>query len=198
MNFTDIVYTDFSKSKSAYYFFKNIPTIRKISNVHVNTEIYFKNTGSIWHINLKISCPNINYGHENRCILFENILRKCVKVTKKDIKVSLQKIKKIIPNLKFDKMCGKIYTNKSKSFEQICLNEFGSNFIESNECCVCGETTTTKTNCCHFLCVECWSHIKSNQCPMCREVNIRIEQLELYNDYNNYGGDSSSDEESES
>jgi hypothetical protein len=182
MNFVDIIYNDFIKSNVTFYFSKNIPTIRKISNVHVKTELYFQNTGSNWDINFKITSSNINYGHNDKYALFENTLRKCSEVTKKDIKVSLQKMKKIIPNLKFDKMCGKIYTDKAKSFEQICLNEFGSSFIESNECCVCNETTTTKTNCCHFLCVECWSHIKSNQCPICREDNIHIENLDSSSD----------------
>lgn len=177
MNFVDIVYTEFTKSGNTFYFSKNIPTIRKISNVCVKTEICFNKNGLEWNIFIQISSSNITDEDEENIVLFSRDLRKCsTEVTKKDIKVSLEKIKKIIPNLKFSKLLGKIQTDKLNSFEQICLNEFGSSFIESSECCVCSEPTITKTNCSHFLCVECWSHLRSNQCPMCRRNNIYINE----------------------
>jgi len=182
MNFVDSVYDDYIKSNQQSYFSKSIPTIRKISNVRVKTNIVILKNNSDWEILLEISISNINLNGNNYKV-FQKTLRKCSEVTRNDIKVALQKMKKIIPNLKFDKMFGKIYTDQVKSFEQICLNEFGSSFIECNECCVCNETTTTKTNCYHFLCIECLSHIRSNQCPMCREENIYIQDSDNESDY---------------
>lgn len=179
MNFIDIVLSEYTKSGNTYYFSKNIPTIRKISNVRVRTKICFEHVNSSWYIYFQISSPNVTNGDDDRIILFKQELRKCsAQVSRKDIKVSLEKMKKIIPNLKFSKLLGKIESDKAKSFEQICLNEFGSTFIESSECCVCAESTITKTNCSHFLCVECWSHIKSRQCPICRENDIYIDELD--------------------
>jgi len=181
MNFVDSVYTDYRKSNQQSYFFKSIPTIRKISNVRVKTGIVIAENNSEWEISLEIAISNINL-NDNNYKVFDKTLRECSEVTRNDIKVALQKMKKIIPNLKFDKMFGKIYTDQVKSFEQICLNEFGSSFIECNECCVCNETTTTRTNCYHFLCIECLSHIRSNQCPMCREEDIYIQESENESD----------------
>lgn len=189
MNFVDIVYDDYINLNKLSYFSKSIPTIRKISNVRVKTNIVILKNNSDWQILLEIGISNINLEGDNYKV-FEKILRKCSEVTRKDIKVALQKMKKIIPNLKFDKMFGKIYTDQVKSFEQICLNEFGSSFIECNECCVCNETTTTKTNCYHFLCIECLSHIRSNQCPMCREENIYIQDSDNESDYESESDDS--------
>jgi len=189
MNFVDIVYDDYINLNKLSYFSKSIPTIRKISNVRVKTNIVILKNNSDWQILLEIGISNINLEGDNYKV-FDKILRKCSEVTRKDIKVALQKMKKIIPNLKFDKMFGKIYTDQVKSFEQICLNEFGSSFIECNECCVCNETTTTKTNCYHFLCIECLSHIRSNQCPMCREENIYIQDSDNESDYESESDDS--------
>jgi hypothetical protein len=189
MNFVDIIYDDYINLNKLSYFSKSIPTIRKISNVRVKTNIVILKNNSDWQILLEIGISNINLEGDNYKV-FDKILRKCSEVTRKDIKVALQKMKKIIPNLKFDKMFGKIYTDQVKSFEQICLNEFGSSFIECNECCVCNETTTTKTNCYHFLCIECLSHIRSNQCPMCREENIYIQDSDNESDYESESDDS--------
>ncbi len=194
MNFVDIVYSEYIKAGNTSYYRKNIPIIRKISNVQVKTEIYFECINLEYYIYLQISTPNITTDSEdnNTYVLFKQDLRKCAQVTRKDIKVSLQKMKKIIPSLKFNKLLGKIDSDKTKSFEQICLNEFGSSFIESSDCCVCAEPTITKTNCSHFLCVECWSHIKSNQCPICREDNIYINELDEVSDD---GSDSDDDDD---
>ncbi len=196
MNFVDIVHSEYTKSSQSFYFSKNIPTIRKISNVRVRTEICFEKTGPNWNIYLEIKSSNITNDDDYKIVLFKKDLRRCSsEVTRKDIKVSLERMKKIIPNLKFSKLLGKIDSDKAKSFEQICLNEFGPNFIESNECCVCNESTITKTNCSHFLCVECWSQIRSNQCPMCRQNNIFINESDSCSDDD--GDDGDDDDETE-
>ena len=43
------------------------------------------------------------------------------------------------------------------------------------ECCVCLEITDTKTSCGHYLCVQCFSKLYKNSCPMCRNENIGPE-----------------------
>ena len=47
--------------------------------------------------------------------------------------------------------------------ENIILND-----CEENECCVCYENTTTKTNCGHTLCNSCVNRLQEASCPLCR------------------------------
>jgi hypothetical protein len=49
---------------------------------------------------------------------------------------------------------------------------FTKNDDPTEECCVCLEETTTKTNCGHTICVPCWNQIKKIQCPLCRNDDI--------------------------
>lgn len=69
------------------------------------------------------------------------------------------------------KMFCKITTKLvSKDFYDIKLQTaqlFGYEGLD--ECCVCSELTTTKTECRHPLCLECWGKLKKTNCPMCRE-----------------------------
>ena len=42
-----------------------------------------------------------------------------------------------------------------------------------DECCVCLDITSTKTNCGHYVCLPCWNQINS-KCPMCRAEDIHM------------------------
>ena len=58
----------------------------------------------------------------------------------------------------------------SKDFYDIKLQTaqlFGYEGLD--ECCVCSELTTTKTDCRQPLFLECWGKLKKRTCPMCRE-----------------------------
>lgn len=39
----------------------------------------------------------------------------------------------------------------------------------SDMCCVCHDTTRTKTLCGHHLCVGCWNQVRPLTCPCCRD-----------------------------
>jgi hypothetical protein len=54
---------------------------------------------------------------------------------------------------------------------------FGSTYLDEGECCVCYEKTLTKTKCNHFLCLECWTRLKTNDCPCCRNKKIKLKLL---------------------
>ena len=84
----------------------------------------------------------------------------------------LDAFKKIVNNLKFDKIKGSIDDEEqqdTKFFQEIITNPHIS-FTNAENCSVCIEPTKTKTNCSHHLCLICWSKLKQKNCPLCREV----------------------------
>ena len=73
--------------------------------------------------------------------------------------------------------------NSPYKYIDLFINEKidGVEFIEFDECCVCGENTTTKTKCGHILCLKCEDKInemskKKPKCPICRQC------IENYNE----------------
>ena len=72
---------------------------------------------------------------------------------------------KALKTMKFDKLKGGFTEN---------LPYFVPELSSAEECCVCMEKTTVKTNCGHTLCAECWHNLKEETCPICRHANIHI------------------------
>lgn len=76
----------------------------------------------------------------------------------------IREIQQILSKLKFNKL-----TNK---FEIIGPNEFDEKNINLTnyfpECVICYDRTINRTMCEHFVCLECWTKIKNNKCPVCR------------------------------
>ena len=59
------------------------------------------------------------------------------------------------------------------------FNKYSGTFIDYNfgggeECCVCLEITSTKTNCGHHMCIACWNQVNNQRCPICRCENIHM------------------------
>jgi hypothetical protein len=83
----------------------------------------------------------------------------------------LDSFKKIVNNLKFDKVKGSIDDEEqdTKFFQEIIINP-NISFTSTENCSVCIEPTKTKTSCSHHLCYICWSKLKQKNCPICREV----------------------------
>jgi hypothetical protein len=78
----------------------------------------------------------------------------------------LQVIHERLPILKID-------DNRNR----LCLPRdegFGTMYISGEECSMCMENTTCKTNCSHGICVVCWSILQNKNisfpCPMCRSI----------------------------
>lgn len=96
------------------------------------------------------------------------------------------KFKNQIPKLKLDKYEGKfIDCEKKKSVFQnekyFGLDIFGIEYDDYDVCIVCYENTTTITSCNHHLCIDCWTKLKKNYCPVCREY-LSMKDYEKYDD----------------
>lgn len=82
-----------------------------------------------------------------------------------------------MPNLKLNKIFGKFILNKKDGNKTIEINNIGEDifgFTYSNykECSVCYSMTYSETSCNHHLCIDCWSKIKNDLCPICRNTLV--------------------------
>lgn len=72
--------------------------------------------------------------------------------------------------------CGMNYDSLGIEWKHLIGETMNSNIkCDFDVCCVCHETTQTKTQCKHYLCYSCWEQIKVNcnddeiyPCPICR------------------------------
>lgn len=100
------------------------------------------------------------------------------------ISIVLSNLHDALSKLKLNKLHGHLEIEK--------LNEGFNGYIESDICSVCHEDTTTKTDCKHSLCIECWSVLnrqKSNfPCPICRK-----KYLIIYNEFETDSDESDSE-----
>ena len=114
-------------------------------------------------------------------------------LTKSEYEEIQNSVKNIFKNIYFDKMFGEfLFNSNEKQNNEMYLfvdEMIGDNpLIEKiyNDCCICYEKTITKVNCCKgFICIQCWSKIKTKcqicnccnliSCPLCRNIiNINI------------------------
>jgi virulence-associated protein VapD len=131
---------------------------------------------------LRIRARNIINCNECAVIYTKRILEKNEKIY---TEVHLDKIIDILNNLKFDKIKGEFYLSnidKPTTIEE--LNEKNKFYKKLNsnikvikiydECSICFEYTICKSKCGHFLCYECWSQVKFNDCADCRHHNGEV------------------------
>ena len=105
--------------------------------------------------------------------------------TKEDISLQsltevFESLKVLIKSLKFNKYKGKF--EKEESSLECCF--FGNEFKVGGDCSVCLEYTQTRSECNHYICVECYSGLKRLKCPQCRHTLYHIED-ELGDDRGN-------------
>ena len=184
----------FSKTK---YVFKKIQIIDDISvNVELKSIVNYKTnfhklylhifTKKIFNENNSISL----YRSENYEAFYSE-----PELSLNGMKICIKKIITILPNLRFVKSMGVLVENK--------YNEpFGEEYLAGIECSVCLEKTITQTNCSHPLCLQCWSKIKKNKCPICRSSNIYVlededDDINLHydDDYDEYDEDEEEDDD---
>lgn len=99
----------------------------------------------------------------------------------------IHKMKLMIDDLKYNKLTGRFELEENEG-PNICAlkdeKEFYDNWGKENknieitdklgECSVCFEDTLCKSNCGHFLCYDCWSKIKFNECEDCESHHADI------------------------
>ncbi len=115
------------------------------------------------------------------------------------IKSYLLEIKEILTKLELNKFLGCLVTDQQINQEYLGFDIFDGEYMDTNECCVCLDKTITKTNCEHALCIECWTKLKKDECPMCRCECITIRKTDACNDSDeedeyHYQSDEESDE----
>jgi hypothetical protein len=81
----------------------------------------------------------------------------------------LNSFKKIINNLRFDKVTGTIDEEHDTKFFQEIITNPNISFAIVENCSVCIEPTKTRTPCDHSMCYVCWAKLKQKICPLCRE-----------------------------
>lgn len=67
-----------------------------------------------------------------------------------------------------------------KALGMLVENDF-NDYIDGEECCVCLNKTVTKTDCKHYLCLECWTRLikTTRQCTICRRRDIKVDYSEV-------------------
>lgn len=186
-----------SKSKCScadyknYVEFKlNIPIIKKMLEFDVKSDILIEKkkiseNNYIYIFKLHIISKKLKINNSDYYKLF-SYEKKILNLTIKNTHKFVNLIKEILPKLVFSKLTGLFEldikkNNKLINFTEtetnnlIGLDTFGTEYSDCGECCVCYDKTLTKTSCNHFLCVECWTKIKSvNECPYCRHKKIKV------------------------
>lgn len=167
---------------------KYIPVINKINKISVSCKFSItkrKYTNGIeYFCDIKLMSNKIymidTYTSYTLYCLSESIK----KFSPKYINDFLIKFKNLIPKLIIDKYEGKFINSEEKKSvfqdeKYFGLDIFGIEFDNYDECVVCYENTTTITSCNHHLCIDCWTKLKKNYCPICREyLNMKDEDEE--------------------
>lgn len=186
-----------------------IPLLNKISSIPVISHIFIKKIKNrrknkyiaIIQINSSKVCldklvnvyneENEENEHTQKNVELFRYEKKLDNYSEEKINEFLLECKIIIENLKFDKLSGQFeifnqaYTNPKK----IGLDIFDLNYSTCEDCVVCYEMTYTKTTCSHYLCIECWSNLKKDICPICRDYLLMKNeeyQSESDDDFSNY------------
>ena len=71
-----------------------------------------------------------------------------------------------LPQLRFDKWI-EVFTKPEKRFDT--LIRMHNVKLAGEICCVCHDLTVSKTKCNHHMCLECWSQLSRQSCPVCRK-----------------------------
>ena len=190
-----------------------LPTINKINEIDVkcNLVIYKEkaDTRNKYFIGFIIESNKILQGcpccFNNKYILYSQ-KEKLSRFKQDTINKFLLKAKNVIlPNLKLDKVFGKL-TLVSKDGEKQIQEEnvgediFGYEYSNCSQCPVCYELTYTHTICNHPLCVSCWNRIENDICPMCRNklvMNNETDEESSSSSYDEAEDDEDEDDEDE-
>ena len=85
-------------------------------------------------------------------------------------KIELNQIKETLQSLKYNHFDGRFQKNEIIDWSFLENDKIK---LRYEECCVCHEKISSKTNCGHSLCVPCYDKIKSKEgmtaCPCCRQ-----------------------------
>jgi len=162
---------DFKRTGQSYH--HKILPIDKIDNISVNVYLKFFQSSPISSIrmSLQVETDKIMVSRLH-CVdamqLYNSLLSLDCKTM--DLDEVTAELKMQLSNLKFNKYNGTYDMNAQFEVEEIEeLTEMQNITPSYDDCCVCHDSTLTKTDCGHHLCVQCWVSLKKMKCPICRE-----------------------------
>lgn len=103
---------------------------------------------------------------------------------------SLLAVQTLVGKLKYDKILNMFVSKESVMKANYDFWSLSNSELEGEICCVCHEMTTSKTECNHALCLQCWSQMPKIQapqdyiidsdmmghnCPICRTFMLRFD-----------------------
>lgn len=98
----------------------------------------------------------------------------------------MQQLSDTLNNMVYCKISN-TFTSKKKVTELRDLTKaahdmFGEELFEDT-CSVCMEYTSTRSQCKHFLCLECFEKLESSRCPLCRRLIDRRDGFVIEKEY---------------
>ena len=100
-------------------------------------------------------------------------------ILREDSSQTLEEFGEMIKNigtLKLNKKTGNFNNEVRETHEN--LYKFENVVLKYQDCCVCLDTTRTKTPCGHSLCWRCYDQLNKKTCPICRDCLICEESDE--------------------
>jgi hypothetical protein len=171
------------KNDTSEYIFK---TISKIEGIQVNVLMKTFTANNNWkHYdptanNVKIlyyiETSKIHLYCTNGCweaITLYNYSNEFKEFSVESVKEVLNHLHETLPKLKLDKHGGLFI------IEDI-IEDFGNEYQNGEDCCVCYTKTQTQTQCKHHLCLACWSQVvkTTKNCPLCKNPHISVYEEE--------------------
>jgi hypothetical protein len=83
-----------------------------------------------------------------------------------------------LPKFKFDKHIAQFRKPEKRFDTLIRMHDVK---LDGEICCVCHDLTISKTCCKHHMCLQCWSQLSTQSCPVCRKClccNENIDECE--------------------
>ena len=157
-------------------------SISKMFGMPVTVEVCYN------RLIIKLRYVRIDYDDEMKTVFNNSVVDNYVNnVSNKFTQEQLDKVKLMIDDLTFNKLTGAFELGEIEG-PSICdlkdQDEFYEKWSKENskiefnkkvsECAVCFDDTMSKGKCGHFLCYECWSKIKFNDCDDCRHHNGEV------------------------
>ena len=177
--------------------------IKKIDGVDVDVTITFGNDDSveIFDCVLDIETPFI-WDCSGKCFHLQRYQSKliykksleCSTWTIGMIEKSIIRLQQELKEFKYHKRTNKFMNKQDIDMYDAEVSVFETDNVKyvSDECCVCQEVTSSKTECNHSLCLSCWSSLKIQHhpgfydddeyenhmfmgvlCPLCRKFMAR-------------------------
>ncbi len=201
-------FTD-NTSSCCVTFSKLINAIKVVKGIPVNADLRIVKrcaSSNNYKYIFNLDSSKIYVSSCNDCITEYNLFSQSYdseELSSETISSFLLSIKDSLSKLEFNNFIGCFVKDQEVNEDYLGLDIFDNEYMESNDCCVCMEKTITQTNCSHSLCVQCWSKLKKDECPICRMDNIFITKInEDCNDsdyeYNYHESDYESESDNES